>query len=288
MIQFAAISPIALAASPLAGRRASFPRLALIFLCLALAPVRAFAAPCGVGQLHQTKVDAIGDRLEFTLADGRRMRLAGLDVPDPSRGDTATATAARAFATHWLLGQSVDVGLATNKLDRWGRVVGDLFAPPLGAPNAAPISVALALLEAGEARVWPEPEAAACAAERHAAEQRARDKRLGLWRDPYYGLIEATDVENLQRRDGQFTLVAGTPSRIGEGHSRYFVDFGLRRGFTVVIPKKRAKDFERAGMAISALVGARVIVRGALDDRFSPRMAISGPDEIERVEANGR
>jgi endonuclease YncB( thermonuclease family) len=273
---------------PQAIRRVFFPRLALVFLSLAVAPVRTFAAPCSVGPPHQATIEAISDRFEFALADGRRIRLAGLDIPDPNRGEPATASAARAFASRWLLGQSVGVALASSKPDRWGRLVGDLFASPLGEPNAAQVSVALALLEAGEARVWPEPEAAACAAERRAAEQEARHKWLGLWRDPYYGLIEATDVENLQRRDGQFTLVAGTPSRIGEGHSRYFVDFGLHRGFTVVIPKKRAKDFERAGMAIPALVGAMVIVRGALDDRFSPRMTISGPDEIERVEASGR
>jgi endonuclease YncB( thermonuclease family) len=288
MIQRASFLPTSLTVCPLAVRRAALPRLALAFLCLAVAAVQAFAAPCGVGPFQPATVKAIDDRLEFTLADGRRLRLAGLDVPDPNRGDPTTAQAARTFASHWLLGQIVGVALASTKLDRWGRVVGDLFAPPPGDPNAAPVSAALALLKAGDARIWPEPETAACATERRAAEQEARDKRLGLWRDPYYGLIEATDVENLQRRDGQFTLVAGTPSRIGEGHSRYFVDFGLHRGFTVVIPKKRAKEFERAGMAIPAMVGARVIVRGALDDRFGPKIAISGPGEIERVETNGR
>jgi endonuclease YncB( thermonuclease family) len=262
-------------------------RFAVALLGLAFAPPSAFAASCGTVAVQPATIEAISDRLEFTLSDGRTIRLVGLDIPDPTRGDTATAEAAHVFVSRWLLGRSVDVAAASSKPDRWGRVVGDLFAPPLGE-SAAPISVALALLGAGEARVWPEPEAAACAAERRAAERAARDKRLGLWRDPYYGLIEATDLDNLQRRDGQFTLVAGTPSRIGEGHSRYFVDFGLHRGFTVVIPKKRAKDFERAGIAIPALLGARVIVRGALDDRFSPRIAISGPDEIERVEANGR
>jgi endonuclease YncB( thermonuclease family) len=257
----------------------------LIGAAFVLWPFPALAAGCGAGVGRQAVVSAISDRLEFTLSDGSQLRLAGLEPPDPSRGAVTTAEDARDFAKRWLLGRPVMVGLASSKVDRWGRRIGDLFAPPSGDPSAVPISVALALLRAGEARVWPEPEAASCAADRLTAEREARDNRLGLWRDPYYGVIEATDLANLQRRDGQFTLVAGTPSRIGEGHSRVFVDFGLHRGFTIAIPKKRAKDFERAGLAIPALVGARVIVRGALDGRFGPRMNISGPDEIERAEA---
>jgi hypothetical protein len=78
-------------------------------------------------------------------------------------------------------------------------------------------------------------------------------------------------------------LVEGTPSRVGEGRSRYYVDFGLHRGFTIVIPKRRAKVFERAGMTIAALAGARIRVRGALDNRFGLRMEISDPDGIERL-----
>ena len=145
----------------------------------------------------------------------------------------------------------------------------------------------MALLAAGLARVWPEAEARACASTRLAAEAEARNKRLGLWLDPYYAVVDAADLDKLRERDGQFTLVEGTPSRVGEGRSRYFIDFGLRRGFTIVIPKRRAKVFERAGMTISALAGARVRVRGALDDRFGPRMTILEPEDIERIEAGG-
>ena len=74
-----------------------------------------------------------------------------------------------------------------------------------------------------------------------AAERKAHDKRLGLGRDPYYAVAEAADLDNLRKRDGQFTVVEGTPSRVGEGRNRYNVDFGLHRGFTIVIPKRRAK-----------------------------------------------
>ena len=241
------------------------------------------AAPCGVGPAQPVTVKTISERLDFTLADGREVRLAGLAPPRPDRGDPATAAAALAFAKSWLAGREVGLRLLYAKPDRWGRLPVDLLAPPPGEAEAAPVSVAAFLLRSGYARVWPEPDAYACVADLLRAEAEARDKRLGLWRDPYYGVVAAADLDNLRKRDGQFTLVEGTPSRVGEGRSRYYVDFGLHRGFTIVIPKRRAKIFERAGMTIAALAGARIRVRGALDNRFGLRMEISDPDGIERL-----
>ena len=241
------------------------------------------AAPCGAGPEQRIVVKAVSERLDFTLADGREARLAGLAPPSPDRGDPAAAAAALAFAKGWLVGRDVGLRLLYAKPDRWGRLPVDLLASPPGDAAGAPVSVAALLLRSGYARVWPEPDVYACVADLLRAEAEARDKRLGLWRDPYYAVVDAADLDNLRKRDGQFTLVEGTPSRVGEGRSRYYVDFGLHRGFTIVIPKRRAKVFERAGMTISALAGAKIRVRGALDNRFGLRMEISDPDGIERL-----
>jgi len=239
----------------------------------------------------RARVVSITDRLEIALGDGRQARLVGLDLPDPGRGDPASAAAARLFLTKWLVGREVGVHALSTKPDRWNRMVVELYAPtPHGGPAAtAPgeTSVSMALITAGLARFWPEPESLACSTTRLAAEADARDKHLGLWLDPYYAVVDTADLDKLRERDGQFTLVEGTPSRVGEGRSRYFIDFGPHRGFTIVIPKRRTKAFERAGMTISALAGARIRVRGALDDRFGPRMTISEPEDIERLETDG-
>ena len=265
--------------------------IGLAFLLCLLSLNRAFAAgpDCEPAAEQRATVSSIGDRLELALADGRRVRLAGLDAPDSGRGDSATAAAALAFATSWLSGREVGMRILSAKPDRWGRTLVDISAPPpAGAEGAEPVSVSLLLLGAGFARVWPEPEIASCLVQHLQAEAQARDKQLGLWRDPYYGVIEAADLDNLRKRDGQFTLVEGTPSRVGEGRSRFYVDFGLHRGFTIVIPKRRAKAFERAGITISALSGAKIRVRGALDNRFGLRMEVLEPDAIERLDAVDR
>jgi len=255
-------------------------------LCLIFAtPAIAAASGCGAASKERATVLGAGDRLEITLADGRKVRLAGLDIPDPGRGDPATAAAARRLTADWLAGREVGLTVLSARTDRWGRTLADLSAPPPdGATGAGPVSVSLFLVGAGLARVWPEPETKACLSERLRAESAARDNRLGLWRDPYYAVVNAADLDNLRNRDGQFTLVEGTPSRVGEGRSRFFVDFALHRGFTIVVAKRRAKAFEQVGMAISALSGVKIRVRGALDNRFGLRMEISEPENIERLE----
>jgi hypothetical protein len=202
-----------------------------------------------------------------------------------SPASTSPIPDALAFARRWLSGQNVAARVLSSQRDRWDRTLVELFAPPPEADiGASPVSVAAFLLGAGYARVWPEPEARGCLAERLKIEAEARNKRLGLWRDPYYGEVDAADLDNLRRRDGQFTLVEGAPSRVGEGRSRFYIDFGLHRGFTIVVPKRRAKVFDRAGVPILALSGARIRVRGALDNRFGLRMEILEPENIERLE----
>jgi endonuclease YncB( thermonuclease family) len=262
-------------------------------LALVLAAPASFEASLAAGLFcadppeSRARIIAIGDHFEFALADGRQARLGGLDLPDPDRGNPANAAAAREFAAKWLVGREVGLHELSAKPDRWKRLIVELYAAPVGTAGDAPggSSVSMALLAAGLARVWPEPEARGCATSRLAAEAEARNKSLGLWRDPYYAVVDAADLDKLRERDGQFTLVEGTPSRVGEGRSRFFIDFGLRRGFTIVIPKRQAKAFERAGLTVSALAGAKIRVRGALDDRFGPRMTILEPEDIERVEA---
>jgi endonuclease YncB( thermonuclease family) len=258
--------------------------------CILAANQALAAGPdCESAAVERATVSSIGDRLEVVLTDGRHVRLGGLDVPDSGRGDSATAAAALAFATNWLSGRAVGMRILSGKPDRWGRTLVDFLAPPPGDDaGAAPASVSLLLLGAGFARVWPEAEIEGCLAQRLQAEAQARDKHLGLWRDPYYGVVDAADLDNLRKRDGQFTLVEGTPSRVGEGRSRFYVDFGLHRGFTIVIPKRRAKAFERAGVTISALSGAKIRVRGALDNRFGLRMEVLEPENIERLDAVDR
>jgi endonuclease YncB( thermonuclease family) len=240
-------------------------------------------ADCLSGGGERATVNSITPRAEFALADGRVARLAGLDIPDASRGDPDSASDARAWLRARLDDAKADLHVLSSKTDRWGRVAADISIANQGAE---PQSLALGLLAAGWARVRPEAEARECLAERLAAEDAARANGLGVWTDPYYGVVQAADVEDLRPRDGQFAIVEGVVLRVGQGRQRIWLDFGRRGSFSAVVAAREAKAFERAGLDLSTLAGVRIRVRGAMDNRFEIRMAISGPEQIERLSQN--
>jgi endonuclease YncB( thermonuclease family) len=253
----------------------------LFIVALALAGFAGGAdAACTAGSGELAAVASITPRGEIALADGRLARLAGLDIPDIGRGDPDNAAKARAWLGAHLGAGMVNLRALSEKTDRWGRVPADISAPNEGA---APQSLALGLLAAELARVRPEVEARDCAAERLAVEDSARTNGLGLWTDPYYGVVEADDFEDLRSRDGQFAIVEGVVLRVGQSRDRIWLDFGRRGSFSAVVAARGAKAFERAGLVLSALAGARIRVRGAMDNRFGLRMAISEPEQIEQL-----
>lgn len=250
--------------------------LAGVALAAALAPP-AFAA-CGASA-GKAQVVEVSERLELRLADGRLVRLAGLDPPDPRRGDPETAAAARAFLSDRLAGREAALVLFAPKPDRWGRLLADLT--PEGSEGGE--SVAKALISKGFARVRPEFETRGCVAERLPAEAGARQSGLGLWNDPDYSILEATDVEELERQDGRFVIVEGVVRRVGVGRARLYLDFGGRGGFTVVVARKSQNAFQGAGASLTSLAGEKIRVRGVLDGRFGPRLEIAEPPMLERL-----
>ena len=191
--------------------------------------------PSGTG-----RVVAVDERLDIALQDGRLVRLAGLEAFDPTRVSPETAGAARQFLTERLLGREVELKLLASGTDRWGRALADLSLPePSGGAGS---SVAMSLLSAGYARVWPEFEARDCAAARLAVEDGARRAGLGLWSEPDYAVIQSSDAAALRSRDGQFVVIEGRVGRVGFGRSRLYLDLVPRDGPTIVVARKLEFD----------------------------------------------
>ena len=262
----------------LPGRRAVAAAI-VAASALALAIPVAPAAACGAaaGAVQATAVDEGG---EVALADGRRLRIAGLDLPAPSRGDPALAAAARALLARLFIGRDAALSLVSAAPDRWDRALGDLAAPD---SDGAPGSAAEALLAAGLARVRPEFETRGCEAVRLALESAARAKGLGVWRDPDYVVLAADDRAALARRDGRFVIVEGAVRRIGVGRARLYLDLGGRGALSVVASRKTQAAFQAAGAPLNALAGEKIRVRGALDSRFGPQLEIVDPLMLERL-----
>jgi len=252
---------------------------AALALALALAAGRAAACGAAAGMVQAASVDFRG---EIALADGRTLRLAGLDLPVPSRGDPMLAAAARDLLAKRFVGREAALALVSAVPDRWGRALGDLGAP---VSDVTPVSAADGLIAAGLARVRPEYETRGCEAGRLALESAARAKGLGVWRDPDYAVLAAAAAAaaSLARRDGRFVIVEGVVRRVGLGRARLYLDLGGRGALSVVASRKTQAAFEAAGAALTALAGEKIRVRGALDGRFGPQLEITDPLMLERL-----
>jgi endonuclease YncB( thermonuclease family) len=245
---------------------------------------------CG-SRAGAVQVVAVDERLDIALADGRLVRLGGLDMPAPQRGDPEIARKARDFLIARLVGREAELDLLASGTDRWDRTVADLSAPSAaGASGAAGESIASALLRAGYARVRPEFETRDCAAARLAVEDGARRAGLGIWRDPEYAVIPSFATTALRRRAGQFVVVEGRVRRVGFGRSRIYLDLAPHDGPTVVVARKLEKALADAGHPLGELAGQIIRARGVLDDRSGLRLEISESAMVEfprRSDAQG-
>lgn len=255
--------------------------LAFVLALLAYAP--ASADPCRIGVAESVQAASVGARLEVTLADGRLVRLAGLEATYPAGADLARLEAARADLSDWTLGAPLEmIGLRAGA-DRWGRSGGRLF---LAGADGLP-SLAQALVEAGHSRVDPAGEARPCIAALYSAEARARAARRGIWADPAFAVLEATAPETFVARIGEIVLVQGKVASFGASRGRTYLNLGAggRGAPYVSLSRAQLQVFERAGQSPAALVGRTIRVRGLLDMRPGPRIQIAGPDSVEVVDA---
>jgi micrococcal nuclease len=70
---------------------------------------------------------------------------------------------------------------------------------------------------------------------------------------------------------------------VGRGNRLDFLNFGRnwQRDFTVMVSAPVSAALADSGLAISALSGRRVVVRGVVEDSGGPAMRLSDPSEIE-------
>lgn len=224
-----------------------------------------------------------GDRLR--LADGREVRLAGVEAASPPPGAEAgrrwpLAEAAKAALAQAADRRSLELWAQSPEPDRYGRLTVHARRLDDGA------WLQEALLSAGHARVRPVPGDDARARTLLAVEDAARRAGRGIWASRVYAVRPAADAAALARDIGGLTVAEGRPLRADTRGGKTYLDFGedWRRDFTAVIPGVAARALKKEGIDPAALAGRAVRVRGWPEWRFGPQIDIAVPAQLEVIE----
>jgi len=248
-----------------------------VFPALAAEPTLPPGLEAGGNAVVQSVID--GDSL--TLADGRTVRMVGIQAPKlpkgrPNFAEWPFAREARAALSELVEGRSVTLHFGGTHEDRYGRVLAQLARDDGFWLQGE-------LIRRGLARVYTFPDNRAAAAEMLALEREARAQRRGLWADPFFAIRSPEDAG---RFPSEFELVEGKIVDGARTGNAVFLNFGAdwHTAFTLRINREALRFFRSDGVDPLALIGATVRVRGYIRrDRDRAIMDITHPEEIERL-----
>jgi endonuclease YncB( thermonuclease family) len=245
----------------------------LLFVCNAAAQ-EGRQERCKSTVIGTANVAAVRDGRTLLLADGRELRLAGIEVIDDSRG------VLRALIGAHPLRLERPVSGQNLSQDRCGRLVAFAF------PGDSQQSLQQGLLEAGLARVSARIGDKACADALLTLERTAREAHRGLWADPNFAPLQAENLSRLQSERGRFALVEGTVLSVRDSGATLYVNFGRRwtRDFTVTILRRQQRAFAATGVEPKRLEGRRIRVRGWIEQRGGSIVEADAPEQIEFVD----
>jgi endonuclease YncB( thermonuclease family) len=228
-------------------------------------------------------VTSVVDGDTILLDTGLVVRLVGMQAPKlaldrPGFSDWPLGEAAKAALSGLVLGHKVQLRYAGERRDRYGRTLAHMFLTDTG--NGW---VQQEMLARGLARVYSLADNRQCLTPLFAAESAARAKRLGIWAEPYYSLKQANRPQTLAESEGRYELVEGRVLLAEAAGGRIYLNFGRNWDvdFTAIIDRKARPLFDESGIDPLALNGALVRLRGWIEERDGPRMAITHPEQIE-------
>ncbi len=221
------------------------------------------------------------------LDDGEEVRLIGALAPrspdlKPDAQPWTPEEAATAALRDLVAGRSVELASSGRTRDRYGRLLAHLFLEE----NGERIWVQGRLLSTGQARAYGLPESFACARELLAHERVAREARTGLWAHAAYAARAAREAGKLLRYRNSYQIVGGSVVRVKGVKSRTYLDFGTdwRTDFSAGIDAKVLRANPEWAKTLEGLQGRRVEVRGWIEYRSGPYIAIEDPSQLAVIE----
>jgi micrococcal nuclease len=255
--------------------------LALIALLIASVPSEAVELPTGLKPGGTGRVVEVVDGDTIRLADGREVRLVGIQAPKlplgrPNFPTWPMAPEAKAALEELILRQEVVLGFGGRDHDRYGRLLAHLFRESDG------LWVQGEMLARGLARVYTFADNRALAGDLLAREREARQARRGIWALDHYAILTP---ETANRALDQYALIEGRVVRAGEAHGAAYLNFGpdWKTDFTAVIRAPGLRVFAEEEIDVAAYQGRRIRVRGWVESWNGPMIEITHPEQIEEV-----
>ena len=226
--------------------------------------------PLGDGHVAE-----IIDGKSFRLADGREIKLIGIEPAGTTKADRIAALSAV------LANKDVTLRGMDDTPDRYGRQNVLVFLAGSDMP------VQSLLLSQGTAVGSAEIADKDCAGALASAEAEARAAKKGTW-------ASTTVIKNAESADdiltgiGRFLLVEGTVVSVRQAGAITYLNFGRRwtRDFAATISRRNMPAVETAGMALKSLENRRIRVRGWVEARPGPRIEVVRAGQIEVLGGN--
>jgi endonuclease YncB( thermonuclease family) len=232
-------------------------------------------APGGDGEVGEV-ID--GDTIR--LADGREVRLVGIQAPKlalgrPNFPTWPLAEAAKAALAALAVGR-VRLFYGGAERDRYGRALAHLVDARGGWIQGA-------MIERGMARTYSFVDNRALVPELLRLEADARAAGRGIWALDWYRVRKP---EETPADLDSFQLVEGRPLTVAERRNHSYVNFGpdWKTDFTLWADARARRLCEQEGLPLGSLEGRRIRARGWIESFNGPEIEITHPEQIEVLE----
>jgi len=214
-------------------------------------------------------VERVYDGDTFRTDKGEKVRLLGINTPEIAHNDSPgeeMGEQAKQFLESLVLGKRVQLVFDREKKDTYGRTLAHVYLADGSWINGQ-------LVENGMAHLYLFAPNFAHAEALLKLEQRARSKKIGIWKTGRFKIISAAECSPALA--GQFRVVTGSVSSVNRN------GWGFMLGeLSVTIPRSYRKLFETAPRTGK---GIHVTVHGTL--RVSSKgglfLALHSPFELE-------
>ena len=226
---------------------------------------------------NNSRVIEIIDGDTLRLENNMEVRLVGLQAPKIALGRKKfkpwpLGNEAKRALSDLTLNKPVTLYYGGRKMDRYGRALAHLFLDDGTWVQGE-------MLKRGMARVYSFADNRSVVSELLDLEKEARNNQTGIWNLGFYKI-------KTEQESGKFTnsfqLISGKILEVATVRSNTYLNFGddYKTDFTIVVPNRVKKMFEKMDINLSDLEGRNIIVRGWLKYYNGPSIELTHPEQL--------